>query len=331
MRQYVETVCGPIRIDDIGITLTHEHLWVDGMNVYSISYGAEKMSNEKISIENRKEVLKDLSSVVFGYKDNVILADVEESVRELEDYKAAGGGTLFEVSTIDLGRNPVRLREISQKSGVHIIMGGTYYYYPSIDAKTKEIIQTKGKNGLADLMIREFYDGVGDTGIRPGVLGEVGLQHKETDLILAHAAMIAQRETGAPVIFHCAPEWILDVAEAEGADLQKVVMGHWSMSDPVEKALQRGAWVSFDQFGMNFPGIINDDQRIDDVMAMFENGWEKQLLISQDVAWKTRLKKYGGNGYAELLKDTVPRLYSRGLSREQVTDLLVENPKKLLR
>ena len=225
---------------------------------------------------------------------------VEESVRELEDYKAAGGGTLFEVSTIDLGRNPVRLREISQKSGVHIIMGGTYYYYPSIDAKTKEIIQTKGKNGLADLMIREFYDGVGDTGIRPGVLGEVGLQHKETDLILAHAAMIAQRETGAPVIFHCAPEWILDVAEAEGADLQKVVMGHWSMSDPVEKALQRGAWVSFDQFGMNFPGIIKD-------------------------------QKYGGNGYAELLKDTVPRLYSRGLSREQVTDLLVENPKKLLR
>ncbi len=331
MRQYVETVCGPIRIDDIGITLTHEHLWVDAMNVYSISYGAEKMSDEKISPENRREVLKDLSSVVFGYKDNVILADVEESVQELGYYKEAGGSTIFELSTIDLGRNPVKLREISQKSGVHIVMGGTYYYYPSIDAETRELICTKGKNALADRMISEFYDGVGDTGIRPGVLGEVGLQHKETDVILAHAAMIAQRETGAPVIFHSAPEWILDVAEEEGADLQKVVMGHWSMSEPVEKAIQKGAWVSFDQFGMNFPGIISDDQRIDDVMAIFEKGWEKQLLISQDVAWKIRLKKYGGNGYAELLTDTVPRLCSRGLSQKQVTDLLVENPKRLLR
>ncbi len=331
MNKYVETVRGPMPIDEMGVTLTHEHLYVNAMGVYSLSYGAEKMSDEKITLQNRQEVLKDLSSVVFGYKDNVILDDADLIVEELKSFTAAGGKTIFEVTTQDLGRNPDKLREIAEKSGVNVIMGGTYYYFPSIDPQTQDIILNKGENALADLMIREYYEGVKDTGIRPGVLGEVGLQHPGTDRILARAVMIAQRETGAPVLFHSAPDWILDVAKEEKADFGKIVMGHWSMDEPVEKAVKCGAWVSFDQFGMNFPGIIGDDRRIEDVMEMFARGWENQLLLSQDVAWKIRLKKYGGKGYAQLLTDIFPKLLAQGLTQEQLDLLICENPKRLLR
>ena len=327
----IETVCGPISLDDLGFTLTHEHLYVDANKVYSISHREKKMSDEKVTLENRKEVMKDLDSIVFGYKDNVMLDQIEDISSELQYFTDCGGKTIFEVTTIDLGRDPLKLREIARKSHVNIIMGGTYYYFPAIDPQTQDIILHKGKNVLADKMIAEFHDGVGNTGIKPGVLGEVGLQYKrETDDILIRAAMIAQRETGAPVIVHSAPYEILDIAEEEGADLHKIVMGHWQMNEKVEEVVKRGAWVSFDQFGMNFPGIIGDAQRIQDVLEMFEHGWESSLLLSQDIAWKTRLKKYGGEGYCDLIVNIIPKLLERGLTTEQIMCLFVENPKRLL-
>ncbi len=88
--------------------------------------------------------------------------------------------------------------------------------------------------------------------------------------------------------------------------------------------------MSFDQFGMNFPGIIGDDQRIKDVMAMFERGYEKQLLLSMDVCWKIRLKKYGGDGYAHLFGSVFPRLIEAGLTQHQLDRLVSENPLRLL-
>ena len=332
MRTTVETVCGPIPITSLGKTLTHEHLIIDTNRVYALSYGADKMSDEKITLENRAEVMRNLHSIVFGYKDNIVFDNIDDMANELLAFKAIGGKTLFEVSTCDLGRDPLALRAISEKTGIQIVMGGTYYYYPSIDEKTKELMQgDHGINRLADQMIREFFDGVGDTGIKPGVLGELGLQFDgPTNHILLHAAMIAQRETGAPLIIHSAPYEALDAAEEEGADLTKIVLGHWTMECPVDEAIRRGAWVSFDQFGMNFPGIIGDDQRILDVLAMFERGYEDRLLISMDTCWKIRLKKYGGNGYDDLFVNVIPKLHEAGITEEQINHLLCDNPMKLL-
>ncbi len=332
MREYVETVCGLLPIDNIGFTLTHEHVYMDTTKIYFKSYGESKMSDEKVTLENRAGIVKDLHSIVFGYKDNIIFDNVNDMVNELREFYNHGGRTIFEVSTIDLGRDPLMLREISEKSGVNIVMGGTYYYFPSIDLETQEIILNKGKTALADLMIREFHEGVGSSGIKPGVLGEVGLQYdSKTNSILIHAAMIAQKETGAPVIVHSAPFEVLDVAEEEGADLSKIVMGHWTMNDKVEEVVKRGAWISFDQFGMNFPGIISDEQRVKDVIEIFERGWEDHLLLSQDVCWKVRLKKYGGEGYTDLMLNTLPKLKQLGITQSQINNLMCDNPKRLLR
>lgn len=330
MSKTVETVLGPIKTEEMGFTLTHEHLYVDCNNIYRISYGAEKMSDEILTREMRETVMKDLQTVVFGYKDNIRFDNVDDMVRELEPFKAAGGKTIFEVTTVDLGRDPLKLKEIAEKSGVNIIMGGTYYYYPSMDGHARKLVDEEKKNELAELMIREFYEGVGDTGIKPGVLGELGLQHDDrTNNVLMHAACIAQKETKKPLIVHYAPYEILDVAEEEGADVTKIVMGHWSTDFPVEDAIKRGAWVSFDQIGMNFPGIIGDDRRADDVKYMFDKGWQDRLLLSHDIAWKVRLKKYGGEGYDDMNKNFFPKLEARGITKEQINRLMTVNPQKL--
>jgi len=132
------------------------------------------------------------------------------------------------------------------------------------------------------------------------------------------------------LIFHNPPVWVLDLAEREGADLSKIVMGHWTMREPVEKAIKKGAWVSMDQFGINYPGIMGDDERIEDVLKIFENGWEKQLLLSQDVCYKVRLKKYGGAGFGELFSSTFSKMVERGITQEQLDMVVVDNVKRLL-
>jgi len=329
MKKYVETVCGPMLIEDIGRTLTHEHLIIDIGNFYGFFNDKRHAIDEKVTLENRDRIVKSLKSI-WMTTDNNIFDNADDMAEELKHYAAAGGKTIFEVTPIDIGRDPLKLREISEKSGVNVIMGVGYYGVLSMTTETRELLLQKGSSALADFMIREFYDGVGDTGIKPGVIGEIGMHRGETERILALAAIIAQKETGAPLIFHNPPVWVLDLAEREGADLSKIVMGHWTMREPVEKAIKKGAWVSMDQFGINYPGIMGDDERIEDVLKIFENGWEKQLLLSQDVCYKVRLKKYGGAGFGELFSSTFSKMVERGITQEQLDMVVVDNVKRLL-
>lgn len=335
MHRQVNTVRGPIPVRDIGITLTHEHLWMDTVPLYYRQQPALQgsMCTERVTPANRDFIWSDKERILHYCEDNIRFDNIDDMVEELKDFTAAGGSTIFEVTPHDLGRDPLALREISEKSGVNIVMGGTHYYLPCLDEETLDVVyrdEKKAVSLLADRMIAEFDVGVGDTGVKPGVLGEVGLRHEPTNRILARAALIAQRETGAPAIFHYAPLWILDMAEEVGADLSKIVMGHWSMAHPVEEAIRRGAWVSFDQFGMNFPGILTDEERAGEVLAMFERGWEKQLLLSMDICWKVRLKKCGGGGYADIFRSAFPLLIEKGIRKEQLLSLLRDNPQRLL-
>jgi len=335
MNKYVETVRGPMLIEDIGITLTHEHLSFSCVNFITRLMGDDRqMTDEKITPENRDKVTGSHYNGLCVYKDNIVYDDVDDIVKELEDFKAAGGSTIFDVTPSDLGRDPLKLKEISEKSGVNVIMGSGYYGIVSMDPVSLDLLLKKGLHegvhALADHMIREFYDGVGDTGIKPGVLGEIGQHRGETEGLLARAALIAQKETGAPLIFHGPWLSVLDVAKREGADLSKIVMGHWNMDWPVEEAMKRGAWVSIDQFGINYPELTQDERRIEDVLKFFDRGWDKQLLISQDMCDKTRLKKNGGAGYGELFTSTFPKLIARGLTQEQLDRVMIDNPKRLL-
>ena len=329
MAKQIQTVTGPIPVDELGVTLTHEHLWHDIAPLYRRAHPDLVMQDEKVSLENRYQIMKDLHSVVFEYADNLQFHDVDLTVKELSHFKAAGGKTIVEVSCVDLERNPLKLKEIAEKSGVQVIMGGTYYWFPSLEKEMQDRILIGGKNKLADIMIREVTDGVDGTGIKPGILGEVGNGEEEGTRIIYEAVAIAQRETGLPVTCHSPDIDVLDIMEREGADLSKVVMGHWSAKDPMRKAFERGAFVSIDQFGMNFPGIEDDDSRVRAVLSVFEMGYEKQLLLSQDVCWKVRLKQFGGDGYAQIFEHIVPKLKAGGLTDEQIHMLFVDNVKRL--
>ena len=329
MGKTIQTVMGPIQPEQLGVTLTHEHLSFDCKTLYERAHPEILFSRERICAENRAAVMKDLNTVLYVYGDNLHFGEPDEIAEELRFYKEAGGQSILEVTTIDLARDPLRLRAISEKTGLNIIMGGAYYHFPSLPEQTKAFILDSGVNGLADFFIRELEEGVAGTGVRPGVIGEVGPGEDEGSAIIMHAAAIAQRETGVPAIVHYATMDTLRIFEEERADISKLVMGHWGLEFPVDEAIRRGAMISFDQFGMNFPGIKGDDERITEVLTMLEKGYGNRLLLSQDVCWKIRLKQCGGDGYGYLLTDILPQLKARGVTEEQIQTIMIDNVKTL--
>jgi phosphotriesterase-related protein len=158
------------------------------------------------------------------------------------------------------------------------------------------------------------------------------------------AASIAQRETGRTLFVHVHP-WtksahaLLDRCERAGADLTRVVLCHLDASLPdtdYHRSLAgRGAWVSYDLFGDDRDDYVGrrfppDSERVRGVARAFEEGWADHLLVSHDIALKTRLWRYGGCGYDYLATRIAPRLKSEGLSEQDVDLLFARNPARAI-
>jgi phosphotriesterase-related protein len=185
--------------------------------------------------------------------------------------------------------------------------------------------------------VRDLTEGVGDTGIRAGIIGEIGCDRHLGALEerVFRAAARAQRTTGVAITTHAA-RWPvghaqLDLLEEEGVDPGRVIIGHCDMVPDPEYHLslaKRGAFVEFD----TIQGIHDWDtqRRIDWIRALVDAGYERQLLLSHDVCLTSDLATYGGPGYAYLLTGFRPRLLEAGFPGTLVDSLLTDNPRRAL-
>ena len=165
----------------------------------------------------------------FRNKDNLELLDENMAIYEIGLFKAAGGGTIVDATTIGIGRDPVALVNVAEATGVNIVMGAGYY----VDIVHPSDMDDRSEEQLASQMINELTVGVGGTGVRAGIIGELGcswpLTRNERKVLRAGAW--AQKETGAAILIHPgrnprAPFEILDILEEAGADISRVIMGH---------------------------------------------------------------------------------------------------------
>jgi phosphotriesterase-related protein len=200
---------------------------------------------------------------------------------------------------------------------------------------------------IADEIVNDLTIGVGDTGIRAGLIGEIGTSYKirATEKKVLQAAARAQQRTGAPISVHLLP-WrkngieALDILEGEGANLQQVILSHLSPTcDDVQyhtTLARRGANVEYDFFGMEFymdtvgRYMGSDYHSITALKRLIDEGCLERLLLSHDTGLKIQLTRYGGWGYAHLLKHVVPMLQQRGFGESEISTLLVENPRRVL-
>jgi phosphotriesterase-related protein len=302
----VQTVLGPVAPGDLGFTLPHEHtkcsLWW---------------------IENR-----------WDYWE--LIGDEPRMNEELAAYQALGGGTLVDVTPIGIGRDLARLARLSQATGLHIVAGAGWYrqaYYPA-EAR----IDRRSIDDLADEIVQEFIDGP----VRPGIIGEIGTDKPwvtaQEERVFRAAARAALR-TGASVTTHAVQSDVglaqLAILEDEGLDPARIVIGHCDSHPRIEhwrEIVRRGAHVEADFLGMSFTPLerAGEPKVVELISTLLNEGFEKQILLSQDVCHDSQLASYGGNGYTYLQKSFLPRLIAAGVNAATIKTITVENPARLL-
>ena len=346
-RRWIWTVNGPVDPQEIGITLVHEHLLSDGSCYFrpTSTADAEEFAHEALS-EGMIERVR--ANSVANY-DNLRLDDADLVATEIAEFRDMGGQTIVDVSSIGLGRDPLGLRLLSERTGVRVVMGcGFYCEYSHPDRVRQATVAD-----LAAAMVHEVLDGV--DGVRAGVIGEIGINGQERgtwrlvgemtadEEKVLRAAIRASDETGAAVIIHqpnrssAVPE-ILRILREEHATPHRVILGHMSSIPDFYMhllALDNGYWIAYDNFGMGhlrnaWFHPINDRQRIDWLRKLFAKGYSDQLLISHDVWCKAQYRRYGGQGYGHILRSVVPQLLDHGLSKSDMSRLLVDNPARAL-
>ena len=339
----VQTVLGMIDPGELGHTQTHEHLLV----VLIPPEGRSKLPPEE---PIRMETLGKLRMFKadpdeLGLISNVAKLDSEaDAIDEMQRYRAAGGGTVVDATSIGIGRNPRGLARISQESGVHVVMGAAYYeaaYHPQDTLKLDEA-------ALAERIVRDVVDGVDDTGICAGLIGEIGLGWpvKPAESRVLAAGARAQRETGAPVMIHPgrfpdAPLEAVRAFEKAGGDPTRMIMAHIDRTlfslDAMKELAATGCMIEFDLFGQEssyYPfapiDMPNDATRIDYLAGLFDAGYGSQLVIAQDICMKTHLTRYGGESYSHILETVLPMMDRKGLGQDQIRTICVENPQRIL-
>ncbi|MFC2014139.1 phosphotriesterase [Chloroflexota bacterium] len=340
-----QMVLGSVSAKDLGIVLPHEHLLSDlsmRFRMRELATANEKaLAHQPVSLENRYWVVFHQE----GNLDNLQLLDEKLAINEALNYKQAGGNTIVDLSNIGSGRDPLGLKHIALATGLNIIMGSGYY----VSATHSADIDRKTEDEIAEEIVRDITLGVGDTGERAGIIGEIGCSWPlvDNERKVLRAASLAQQLTGAPLNIHpgphsSAPFEIIEILRNSGADISRTVISHIdrTIRNPEDccKLMESGCYLEYDMFGWEgyFPRDVamvdlpNDTQRINELIELIAQGYVNQILISQDICCKVRLRCYGGHGYSHILDNVVPLMRDKGISKEHISSILVENPKHLL-
>lgn len=338
----VQTVLGALGPDQLGITSTHEHLLIDLRCIFQ-----EPAELSKKGLAFAPVTLQNLGWVRYHWNsslDNLQVCDEETAMAEANLYVRAGGRSLVDATSIGIGRDPKALARIARATGLNVIMGSSYY----VSASHPKDMDNKTEAEIAEEVTRDLLAGAGDTGIRAGIIGEVGCSWPltENERKVLRASATAQRQTGAPLLIHpgrneAAPFEIVDILREAGADLSRTIMAHIERTIYDWKNLRAlgaaGCYLEYDTFGHEssyYPlaatPMPNDAQRIDQIAFLISEGLTDQILLAQDMASKHRLTRYGGHGYHHLLENIIPRMRQHGIAREQIHTMLVENPKRVL-
>ena len=298
----IMTVRGPIKSEEMGITLPHEHL------------------------------------LFHHTPDDIVLSDPILAAEELMEFSKAGGKTVVELTNLGIRRDAIGLRYISDKTGVNIVMGCGYYkdpwHPPDMDEKT--VVE------IAEEMVKDITDGVGNTGIRAGIIGEIGISSltaNEKKSVIASAQ--AQLETGVAINLHfdtgtkeSLRMHVLDILEGEGVDLNRVITCHFQARmdeiDYHERMAQRGTYIEFDLFGHETPLLSVYEKESATIKELIGRGFLERILISQDVCYKKCLVRNGGWGYAHILNNVVPKFEENGITDDEIRTIMVENPKRVI-
>ena len=319
-RAMIETVTGAIPVDELGVTLMHEHLL--------IAYpGAEA------------------DTLRPGPTRDEMLATC---ISKIHSMQALGIQSLLDPCPNDLGRDVTLAAEVAQATGFNIICATGLYKQDEGGAPYWHFRREIGSavQDMAELFIHELSKGIGETGIKAGIIkvatgvGEITAYEYQ----VMEAAAIASLKTGAPITTHTDEGTMGEEQQAfflsKGVAAHKIIIGHSCGStdhDYHMNILNKGSYLGFDRFGLDV--LVPDQERIQSLMALLRKQQQNQIVISHDSVWCTRgepfPKELLNSMDAEALfnpthfhKNVVPKLLELGATQEQIDTMLIDNPRR---
>ena len=319
----VETIRGPVDVADLGPTLMHEHVFVLSPE-HVDNYGVGSWWDE----EER----------------------VADAVAKLRALKAKGIDTIVDPTVWGLGRYIPRIQRIAEQVDVHIIVATGLYTYDAVpfqyDMRGPGLLLDMPEPMVADFT-RDITRGIADTGVRAAFLKcaveAAGLTPGVERTLRAVA--VTSRETGAPITVHTssaaqAGRLAVRVLREEGVDLTKVVIGHAGDSndlDYLQELADTGALLGMDRFGLD---VYNPtDSRVATIAALCERGYADRMVLSHDAScyidWFAGPEGEAAKGvmapnwhYEHISDEVLPALREQGVSEQQITAMMVDNPRR---
>ncbi|MEV0587947.1 phosphotriesterase-related protein [Nonomuraea sp. NPDC050310] len=309
-----ETVRGPVA--DLGATLMHEH-------VFGLS-----------------------PEILWNWPDIPEQRDVEQAAAKLEALRAEGIDTIVDLTVVGLGRYVPAVQEVAALTTVNIVAATGLYTYdalPPYFGNRGPGSLFGGPERLAGFFVRDLTEGIGRTGVKAAILKcatdrpgmTPGCERVFRAVAEAHLA------TGAPISTHSHEPGGLEqqrLLAACGVDLSRVIIGHAGDSTDLaylEELLAAGSYLGMDRFGLD--AITPFEQRVATVAALCERGHAGRLVLGHDsYCFNDRFdaevvrRRHPNYHLLHLTRDVLPELRRRGVTAEQIDQMLVANPRRIL-
>ncbi len=359
----VMTVLGEIDSKDLGYTSMHDHILVD-LSYWKDEFKAlvPNINEDKLKVQGQN-----ISYLRKGYfsasSDSVCLNDVDLASEEISHFKNAGGSAIVEVSPGGIRGNIEDLKKVSENAGVHIIASAGLYCEGSWPKKCVDMSISE----LQAHIEKEIYEGIDGTHIKAGHIKIACNNLTELEEKALRAGAQASKKSGLVLQVHTGllsmdiqdTLRMVDIAvKEEGMDPQKLIMCHIDLKilkslaikefildhdtatqlllEPVRQILNKGVNIGFDTFGSNWGTEIagqrlpTDYERIRALFPLIKEGYSKQIVLGNDLFVKFSYRKYGGEGYTRVLDFVLPMLKELGVSEEDIQNMMVNNPARLL-
>ena len=322
----VQTVLGPIDVSEMGPTLVHEHVL--------FSYPGDEL--DPTGEWSRADAL----------------AVATERMAELLEY---GVRTFVDPCAIEMGRDPEFLAEVSQRTGMNIVCATGFY---KEEAGLPYYWRVRSPEEVAELYLLEIEKGVGQTGIKPGIIKFASSDPiTEHERAIMQAAAIAARESGVTIITHCENSIGGDVQQQifaeNGADLARVMIGHQDQAEKAQQLIdvvERGSFVAVDRIGLEI--LSPDDHRVELIKGVLDAGHQDRLCLSQDHICSLKSPRFPykipphlrevadqllpfvldqiyRRPHTFIFTDFLPKLEAAGVPRSTFDAILTDNPRRL--
>ncbi|MGH3744049.1 MAG: phosphotriesterase family protein [Mycobacteriales bacterium] len=315
----VQTVRGAVDSADLGRTLMHEHVFVLNADVqanYPDEWGSEQER-------------------------------VDDAVTKLQQVVDIGVRTIVDPTVIGLGRYIPRIQQINERvPDLNIVAATGAYTYtdvPFFFFHRGPGVSPELPEPMVEMFTRDITEGIAGTGVKAGLLkcaiDEPGLTPGVERILRAVGQ--THLDTGTPITVHTHPgsqaglvvKRIL--ADEMGVDPARVVLGHSGDStdaDHLTQLAEAGFVLGMDRFGINLGTTF--EARADIVVEMCRRGFAERMVLAHDAAcyidWidpalRPMMPQWH---YLHIEQEVLPYLREHGVTDEQITTMLVDNPRR---